>query len=43
MKRVAKEIVWKRLEEDYNKLDSVLSYDLSRRVVKDTLKQLFIS
>ncbi len=40
LKRIAKEIVWKRLEEDYNELDSLLSDDFPRHGVKDALKTI---
>lgn len=35
LKRIAKEIVWKRLEEDYNELDSLLSDDFPRHGVSE--------
>ncbi|MBW2019189.1 MAG: hypothetical protein JRI58_04485 [Deltaproteobacteria bacterium] len=43
LKRVAKGIVWNRLKEDFNKLDSLLCTDLRRYGVKDELKTLFVS
>ena len=41
LKRVAQEIVWKRLKADYDELDSLLCVDLSGNVVKDELRTLF--
>jgi hypothetical protein len=38
LKRIAKEIVWKGLHEDYNELHSLLSAQLTRRDVKDELR-----
>ena len=40
LKRVAKEIVWKRLEDDYNELDSLLSDDFLRHGVNDALRTI---
>ena len=41
LKRVAKEIVWKRLKADYDELDSLLSVNLPGHVVKEALKTAF--
>ena len=41
LKRVAKEIVWERLKEDYDELDCWLSVDLPGNGVKDALKTVF--
>jgi hypothetical protein len=38
LKRIAKEIVWMRLEENYDELDSLLCADLRWREAKDELK-----
>ena len=41
LKRVAEEIVWKRLEADYDELDSLLCVDLPGNRVKDQLRTFF--
>ena len=41
LKRFAKEIVWKRLNEDYDELDFLLSVDLPGNEVKEALKTMF--
>ena len=41
LKRVAKEIVWKRLRADYDELDSLLCLDLPGNGVKDALRKFF--
>ncbi len=41
LKRVAKEIVWKRLNEDYRELDSLLCVDFPSDRVKGQLRALF--
>jgi len=41
LKRVAKEIVWEKLNDDYNKLDSLLPIDFSGNEVKDELRRVF--
>jgi len=41
LRRVAKEIVWRRLEEDYDELDSLLCVDLPGDRVKDELGTVF--
>jgi hypothetical protein len=43
LKRIAKEIVWSKLKEDYDELDSLLSTELMRLEVKDQLKKRFDS
>lgn len=43
LKRVAKEIVWKRLEENYNVMDSLLSADFPRHKVRDALRTIVFS
>lgn len=43
LKRVAKEIVWNRLDEDYNELDSMLCDNFPIDGVKGELKTLFAS
>ncbi len=41
LKRVAKEIVWKRLRADYDELDSLLCLDLPGNGAKDALRKSF--
>ncbi|MBW1741835.1 MAG: hypothetical protein JRJ47_00195 [Deltaproteobacteria bacterium] len=41
LKRIAKEIVWSRLEEDYGEFASLLSADFTGYDVKDKLKTQF--
>jgi hypothetical protein len=41
LRRVAKEIVWRRLEEDYDELDSLLCVDFLGDRVKDELGTVF--
>jgi hypothetical protein len=43
LKRIAKEIVWNRLNENYDELDSLLCTEPIWREVKDELKTRFVS
>jgi hypothetical protein len=43
LKRIAKEIVWNRLKEDYDELDSLLSTEFMRSELEDELKTRFES
>jgi len=43
LKRIAREIVWSKLEEDYDELDSLLSTELMGLEVKDQLRVRFDS
>lgn len=41
LERIAKQIVWERLKEDYDELNSLLGVDLPGNRVKDTLRTVF--
>lgn len=41
LERIAKQIVWERLKEDYDELNSLLSVDLPGNRVKDVLRTVF--
>jgi len=43
LERVAKEIVWERLEEDYDELDALLNVDLPGNKVQDVLRTVLVS